>query len=181
MIVARERKKENIAEYLLYMWQIEELIRGFKLDIDEIEKNVISKYAQPYEVKDEVRTWYKELIDMMYTEGKVERGHLQINTNVIIELNDLHLQLLKSTKIANYAPIFHNTLPYIAELKAKRGSDAEYNDIEICFTALYGVLMLKLSGREVSEGTAEAAWQITKLLATLSDLYKKDKSFELEI
>ena len=38
MIIASQKKKENIAEYLLYMWQIEDLIRVYKLDIDAIQK-----------------------------------------------------------------------------------------------------------------------------------------------
>ena len=28
MIIAQKKRKENIAEYLLYMWQIEDLIRA---------------------------------------------------------------------------------------------------------------------------------------------------------
>lgn len=38
MFTATQRKKENIAEYLLYMWQIEDLIRANDLDMDKIEK-----------------------------------------------------------------------------------------------------------------------------------------------
>ena len=34
MFVASQKRKENIAEYLLYMWQIEDLIRANNLDID---------------------------------------------------------------------------------------------------------------------------------------------------
>ena len=32
MIIARQKRKENIAEYLLYMWQVEDLIRANKFD-----------------------------------------------------------------------------------------------------------------------------------------------------
>ncbi|MDE7144362.1 MAG: DUF4924 family protein, partial [Muribaculaceae bacterium] len=34
MIIASEKRKNNIAEYLLYMWQIEDIIRANNLDID---------------------------------------------------------------------------------------------------------------------------------------------------
>ena len=37
MIIASQKKKENIAEYLLYMWQIEDIIRAYGLDIDQIQ------------------------------------------------------------------------------------------------------------------------------------------------
>ena len=45
MITASAKKRENIAEYLLYMWQIEDLIRANKLDIDKIRQNIIDKYT----------------------------------------------------------------------------------------------------------------------------------------
>lgn len=45
MIIAQQKRKENIAEYLLYMWQVEDLIRAYNFDIDKIEANIISGYA----------------------------------------------------------------------------------------------------------------------------------------
>ena len=42
MIIASQKKKENIAEYLLYMWQIEDIIRAYGLDIDQIQKHIIN-------------------------------------------------------------------------------------------------------------------------------------------
>ena len=43
MIVAKQKRKENIAEYLLYMWQVEDLIRANQFDIDSIRRNVIAQ------------------------------------------------------------------------------------------------------------------------------------------
>ena len=45
MFTASEKRKENIAEYLLYMWQIEDIIRANDLDIDRIKANVIDRYT----------------------------------------------------------------------------------------------------------------------------------------
>ena len=42
MIIARQKRKENIAEYLLYMWQVEDLIRANKFDMDSINRTVIA-------------------------------------------------------------------------------------------------------------------------------------------
>lgn len=44
MIIASQKHKENIAEYLLYMWQIEDIIRANGLDIDRIKENVIDRF-----------------------------------------------------------------------------------------------------------------------------------------
>ncbi len=43
MIIASQKRKENVAEYILYMWQIEDLIRANDLDISKIETNIIDK------------------------------------------------------------------------------------------------------------------------------------------
>ena len=57
MIISREKRKENIAEYLLYMWQIEDLIRGCELDLDKIKNSVIDKYTLPDEEKKKMEEW----------------------------------------------------------------------------------------------------------------------------
>ena len=50
MIIARQKRKENIAEYLLYMWQVEDLIRANKFDMDSINRTVFAHYDQPEDV-----------------------------------------------------------------------------------------------------------------------------------
>ena len=50
MIIAEQKRKENIAEYLLYMYQVEDMIRANELDLESIEKTLISKFEVPYEV-----------------------------------------------------------------------------------------------------------------------------------
>ena len=179
MITASQKKKENIAEYLLYMWQIEDLIRANQLDIDQIQITIIDQYKDlTDQQKKEMREWYESLIDMMRREGVVEKGHLQINKNVIIQLEDLHRQLLNDQKFATYSAQFYHTLPIIVELRAKAG-DNKSGEIETCFNALYGILLLRLQGKEISEDTKNAVQQISKFLAVLSQYYKKDYNNEL--
>ena len=86
MIIARQKRKENIVEYLLYMWQVEDLIRANHFRMEEIEKNVIARYNQTENVKAEIRQWYEELLEMMRSEGVMEKGHIQLNKNIIINL-----------------------------------------------------------------------------------------------
>lgn len=179
MITASAKKRENIAEYLLYMWQIEDLIRANKLDIDKIQSSIIDKYKDlTPEQKKEMRDWYESLIDMMRMEGVADSGHLQLNKNVIIALDDLHRRLLSDPKFAAYSAQFYHTLPIIVELRAKAGEN-KAGEIETCFNALYGILMLRLQGKEISEETAQPASQISKFLALLSHYYKKDYNNEL--
>ncbi|MBD5203566.1 MAG: DUF4924 family protein [Bacteroidales bacterium] len=179
MFTASEKKRENIAEYLLYMWQIEDMIRAFGLDIDKIQEGIIDRYQnlEP-EQKKQLREWYESLIDMMRREDVAAGGHLQLNKNVIIALDDLHRRLMADPKFADYAAEYYNTLPLIVELRAKAG-DKKADEIETCFNALYGVLMLRLQGKPVSAETESALKQISRFLALLSKYYKKDFNNEL--
>ena len=180
MIIAKRKRKENIAEYLLYMWQVEDLIRANRFDMDSIRKTVIAHYAQPASVKEEIAQWYQELIDMMRSEGVMEKGHIQLNKNVIIALTDLHLRLLRSTKEMVYGASYYKTLPYIVQLRAKSGGE-DLPEIETCFNALYGYLILKMQHKEVSPETMEAIKQITAFLALLSEKYRADMNNELDL
>ncbi len=181
MFTASAKKKENIAEYLLYMWQIEDIIRAYKLDLERIRTEIVDAYTG---LSDEQRTalyeWYESLIDMMRSEGVTEHGHLQLNKNVIIDLTDLHLRLLKSPREPFYTAAFYKALPYIVELRAK-SQGAQAGEIETCFNALYGILMLRLQQREVSADTLKAMKDITAFITTLAEKYRLDKAGELEL
>lgn len=178
MIIASQKRKENIAEYILYMWQIEDLIRANRLDIDQIEQNVVNKYQLTSEQHKSMIEWYESLIDMMRRENVVVSGHLQLNKNVIIQMTDLHLALLKDVKFAEYSAEFYKTLPFIVELRAKSGED-KFGEIETCLAALYGILMLRLKGSEISLETMKAIKQISKFVALLSHYYRLDSEDKL--
>lgn len=178
MIIASQKRKENIAEYLLYMWQIEDIIRANKLDISLIEKNVIDRFDLTPDQRKEMVEWYESLIDMMRREGVTEKGHLQLNKNVIVQLAALHQALLKDPRFPEYTAEFYKTLPYIVELRSKSG-DAPSGEIETCFNALYGMLMLRLQSKEVSESTQAAVKQISKFLAILAKDFHLDEDDKL--
>ena len=165
-------KRENIAEYLLFMWQTEDLIRAYKLDIDKIQQSVIDSVYQSVEERKNARDWYEGLIIMMKSEGVQEKGHLQINKNIIIDLTDIHLRLLKDPKESEYIGVYYNTLPYIVELRSKT-TDKEVPELETCFTALYGYMLLSIQKKEISKETQAAITQITSLLRLLSKKYKE--------
>ena len=43
MYIASQKRQQNIAEYLLYMWQVEDIIRAYHFDIDLIKENIIDR------------------------------------------------------------------------------------------------------------------------------------------
>ena len=178
MIIASQKHKENIAEYLLYMWQIEDIIRANGLDIDKIKANVIDRFELTDSQRKEMTEWYESLIDMMRREGVEKSGHLQLNKNVIIQLTDLHLALLKDSRFPDYTAEFYKTLPYIVELRSKAG-DTPAGEIETCFNALYGMLMLRLQSKEITPETRDAVAQISKFLSILARDYNLDREDKL--
>lgn len=178
MIIASQKRKENIAEYLLYMWQIEDLIRANNLDIESIEHNVIDRFGLDPERRKEMTEWYESLIDMMRREGIQKSGHLQINRNILGQLVALHQALLADPRFADYSAEFYRTLPYIVELRSKAGDDKP-GEIETCFNALYGMLMLRLQGKEITPDTANAIKQISRFIAILAHDFKLDEEDKL--
>ncbi|MBQ4519235.1 MAG: DUF4924 family protein [Bacteroidaceae bacterium] len=180
MFVSRKLKEENIAEYLLYMWQVEDMIRANGMDMERIRETLVTPARLDAEREKELSDWYENLVEMMRLEGVSEKGHLQINKNTVTLLTDLHLQLLKSTKYPFYSAAYYKALPFIVELRTQ-GNNRNLSELENCFEVLYGVLLLKLQKREISEGTLQAVKAISQFLGILSDYYKKDKAGELEL
>ena len=179
MFVAKQLKDRSVCEYLLYMWQVEDTIRAFGLDIDRIRQEYLAGFQLTDEQKREEVQWFDDLIRMMHEEGCQQQGHLQINRSTLSLLVDLHQQLLDSPKQPFYSVAYYKALPFIVELRAKSGKES--GELETCFNCLYGVMMLRLQGREVSTDTQQAVQAISHLLALLADAYKKDKQGTLEL
>lgn len=180
MNIAKQLKEKNIAEYLLYMWQIEDLIRANECDIDRIQENIISRYRMGDEELKELTEWYRNLVTMMCEENVREKGHLQINRNIIINLTELHVALLASPKYPFYSSAYFKALPYIIELRNKNGQKEE-PELETCFDALYGVMLLRLQKKTISPETTKAIEVISNFLSMLANYYDKDKKGELTL
>lgn len=177
MYIAQQLKEKNIAEYLVYMWQIEDLIRANELDIDRIDRTIIVHYRIDEAMRREMRAWYENLIDMMRSELVVEKGHLQINRNVIITLTELHNTLLNSSEFPFYTGAYYKALPFIVELRNKNNrKDAP--ELETCFEAVYGVMLLKLQKKTISRETTQAVEAISSFLSMLANYYDKERKGE---
>jgi hypothetical protein len=179
MDLSQQLKNKNVAEYLLYRWQQEDLLRAYGLDADKLEEGYLSQFEANPDLQQEMREELLAQLDMMREEGLAEQGHLQVNSNIIILLDDLHAQLLKSSKHPFYTAAFYKALPYIVELR-QRSQTTNKSEVENSFDALYGLLMLRLQGKEISKETLEAMKAISDFLAMLAEYYKKEKEGEVE-
>jgi hypothetical protein len=177
--IADELKEKNIAEYLIYMWQVEDLIRANNCDMGMMDKNVVSKFDVDDAEKKEIFGWYENLTEMMTREGVKEKGHLQINKNLLMELSELHVNLLSSTKFPYYQASYYKALPFIVELRAK-SKDNDVSEIETCFDGLYGILLMRLQKKEITQQTANAMTAISSFISMLANFYDKDRKNELD-
>ena len=180
MFVAKELRKKSIAEYLLYMWQIEDTIRAYDCSLTRIRKEYIDQFQYTEEQKEEEEDWFGDLVRMMNQEGCREGGHLQINKILMQDLTELHTQLLQSSKFPFYSAEYYRILPFIVELRGKTKRTADKmlgkSEIETCFDLLYGVMMLRLQKKEITPETTRALNEITTFIGMLSDYYIKDKT-----
>ena len=142
-------KKENIAEYILYLWQMEDYLRAFPAQADATAE-------------------LQELNEMMHREGIVEGGHLQLAQNALSELEELHTRLLQEDAIYRAAII--RLTPSLNLLKAKTDRPT-MSDIEACLLLLYQIMLLRLQKREITPQTTSVQQQATQLLQFLSKTY----------
>jgi len=170
MIIAREKKKTNIIEYILYMWQIEDMIRANDFDVDKINKNIIQNFEQPKEIKEEMYEWYKDLAQRMENEQIKEKGHLNFLSEIIQQLDHLHDELIKNPNELEYIEAYNAAKPALKDLKQKaRGTVA--GDVETSLQGLYGILLLKLQQKPINSSTQDALASISHLMALLNDKY----------
>ncbi len=145
-------KKENIAEYILYLWQLEDYLRAFP---EQAANN----------------TELMEIADMMYSEGIMNGGHLQLAQNALNEMEELHNELVETE--APYRAVIMHLEPRLNLLKAKTDNPL-MSDVEACLTLLYQVMLLRLKQQEISAETNEVVKDATQLMRFLSKTYYDD-------
>ncbi|MBR4263851.1 MAG: DUF4924 family protein [Paludibacteraceae bacterium] len=149
-----KNKKDNIAEYILYLWQIEDYLRAF---------------PGQAEANDELR----ELNEMLHREGITESGHLQLAKNALSEMEELHSELLDED--AMYRAAVLQLQPSLNLLKAKTDRPT-MSDVEAGLILLYQIMLLRLQQKPVTPETASVQAQVTKLLQFLSKTYYVHKT-----
>jgi len=147
-------KKDNIAEYILYLWQMEDYLRAFPQHADATQE-------------------LRDLNEMMHREGIVEGGHLALANNALGELEDLHAQILNED--AMYRAAIIRLQPSLNLLKAKTDRPT-MSDIEACLLLLYQIMMLRLQKKEITPETASVQTQATQVLTFLSKTYHDDQT-----
>lgn len=178
MLIAKRTKETNIAEHVIYMYQIEDLIRANNFDLDTIMETLIKPQISDDKLIEEYRAWYAHLIKTMKAEGLVKSGHTSDINEILMELLLLHNTLLNIMNLQKYLVVFEKALPALKDFQQKSNS-ANVNLVEVGFNALYSKLILKLKGQAFTAATEEAFIQISEMLGFLAVYYKKMRNGEL--
>jgi chromatin segregation and condensation protein Rec8/ScpA/Scc1 (kleisin family) len=169
--IAERKKSQNIGEYLVYMYQMEDLIRSYQGNMAEIEQYVISHYPVTEEEKESIKTWFARLVASMKQQQLMQKGHLQELQELVQELLTLHYQLLKSD--TNYVATFHQVKPHLLEAVEAAQTEDLGNEIQICLNGVYGLLLCRLLGKKVSDRQLEAAEAFGNVLSHLNFSYQQ--------
>ena len=107
MYIAQKKRKENIAEYILYLWQLEDLLRALQFSPEAIYSQLVAKSALDDASRQQVFFWYMDIVNLLRQEGKESSGHLEHTLHLIADLNDLHERLLVLPAGEKYRKVRH--------------------------------------------------------------------------
>ncbi len=173
MDIARRLRGENIAEYILYLWQLEDLFRGVQFSPEAIyTKFVAPRTELSPDEQLSLHRWYVELCELLEREGKRASGHAEHTLHLIADLNDLHIRLQELPIGARYRTLWIALEEVIPDLRGVAGESArEASDIELCFRALYGAMLYRLKGVDGRGAVEDTLSYISPVIAELAKLY----------
>ena len=174
MLIAETKKKKNIAEYVIYMWQTEELIRSYDLDITRIKNSIVTFLPVSDQEKDVITNWYGQLITAMEQEQLQTHGHLQETKTIIGALDKLHHLLLDVMKDVEYHKLISNSVEPLETFR-KMAPDRHFSTVEICLNAVYGFLLLRLNNKPIDDEMTKLVDQFGLILSYLSYKYLENK------
>ncbi len=181
MDIAHAKRHENIAEYILYLWQLEDLFRALQFSPEAIYSQLIAPRKELSEKdKSAFLMWYMDLVNLLQEEGKAEKGHLEHTLHLILDLHDLHLQLLKLPAGEHYRQTYARLEPELPRLRAIIGNPG-MNDTELCFRALYAAMLYRIKGEGNKSAVTDTLEFISPVIAELAAIHRKVELGELDL
>jgi hypothetical protein len=172
MIPAEVKKKENIAAYIIHMYQTEDLILTYQFNLNDIHEYVIKHMSKNEAILKELLLWYADIIDQMQSEKIVSSKRRLLSTqDYVSKLTDIHKTLLESDD--NYTSTFNKAKGNIDQ-NIKLSENMIENPVQICLNGIYGMLLLKLNGKKVSDNQQAMLANFGSVLEYLSNAYKKE-------
>lgn len=149
---ASEKREQHVVEYLLYEWQMEDLVRAVDFDLSALRLHLSAAY-QGDRLEAEL-VWFANLMRDLRREDKGRKGHRSSLDELMIELTYLHRTLMDVLKDEEYASAVEAAQPHLSAMEAR--GEAGKSEVESMLIALYGWLVLRMSGKTVTAETQES-------------------------
>ena len=164
MDIAQAKRRENIAEYILYLWQLEDLLRALQFSPEAIFSTLIAPRKDIAEEQKHVYLlWYIDIANLLHQEGKDEKGHLEHTLHLIGDLHDLHLQLMKLPVGAHYRQTYAKLEPELPRLRA------------------VAAMLYRIKGEGDKQAVTDTLEYISPVIAELADMYGKVERGEIDL
>ena len=181
MDIAQAKRRENIAEYILYLWQVEDLLRALQFSPEAIYSQLIAPRTElSEEQKPTFLMWYLDIAGLLRQEGKEEKGHLEHTLHLIQDLHDLHLQLLKLPVGEHYRQTFARLESELPRLRSVVGNPC-MSDTELFFRALYAVMLYRIKGQGNRPAVADTIDLVSPVIAELAAIHGKVERGEIDL
>lgn len=167
--VADRKRKQNIAEYIIYMYQMEDLLRAYQFNMEDIGKYVVSHYPISAQEKEETLSWFQNLAEVMLSEHLEKGGHIKETQSFVDALAKIHWELLKKDK--SYFEIYQQAKPHLIHLMMEAKNEIPANEVQLFLNAVYGRLLARLRGREIPKDILEATEVFGSVLSYLNWAY----------
>lgn len=180
MLIALQKRRENIAEYILYLWQIEDLLRALQFSPEAIYSTLVEKIEGADEQqKENIFNWYMQIVELLRKEQKEEKGHLEHTHHLIADLHNLHLQLMKLPIGEHYRTTYSRLAMELPHLRTIIDND-DISDTELCFRALYATMLYRIKGggeRAIEDTIAV----VSPVIGELAAIYGKVERGEIDL
>lgn len=176
MTIAERKYAENIAEYVIYMWQMQDLLRAVNMDVESLDEFLRSFLPTEEKIQEE-KIWFQGLAKSMKRSGAEERGNVEELQEVISELNLLHTTLNTLLRDEEYIAANERAKENLDAYRERTNGKA-LSDVEAYLTALYGLMILRLRKQEISEETKDAMKTFSDVMVQLALQYNKMKKGE---
>ncbi len=157
MTLAGKKKAENVIEYILYLWQMQDLVRAAGFDLSAV-RHFIGGGNDDLNVDEEME-WFAGIITAMKSNGVEKKGNLPEIDELLIELNYLHHTLIDLIRDAKYIESWTTAQPLLEEF------------LQAMLTSLYGLLVLRLRGQQPTAATLTAIEAFKAVLVKLGGHY----------
>ena len=180
MLIALQKRKENIAEYILYIWQIEDLLRALQFSPEAIYATLVAKIEGADEQqKENIFNWYMQIVELLRKEGKESQGHIEHSLHLIADLHNLHLQLMKLPVGEHYRSTYTALAAELPRLRTIIDKD-DISDTELCFRALYAALLYRIKGGG-AKAIADTLAVVSPAIGELAAMYGKVERGEINL